>query len=112
MHLNADIPQMSCWMRAEYLYNLESHFGKFVKVVVFGVTSIPGQAVLFHCLTDTGAQIARMPISAFIHKKEAPQLPLDCLELWDAYSYEVSVHAFSWLKSMRCQVFLKNKLVY
>jgi hypothetical protein len=49
-----------------------------------------------------------MPISAFVHKKNAPQLSLDCLELWDAYSYEVSVHAFSWLKSMRCRVFLKN----
>ncbi len=108
MGFNADIPPLECWIRAEYLYDQRSHFGKFVSAVVFGVTSIPGQAIQFHCLLNTGAQIARMPISAFVHKKDAPLLPLDHLELWDAYSYDVNVHAFSWLKSMRCRVFLKD----
>lgn len=111
MYLNADVPQFDCWIRSEYLHDLKSGHGKFEKAVVFGLASVPGQAVTFHCITESGAQVARMPISAFVHRKDAPEMPLDMLELWDCYSYEVGVHAFAWVKGMRCKVFLKDRRI-
>ena len=36
---------------------------------------------MFHVMTENRAQVARLPISALVHKKTAPDLPLDVLEL-------------------------------
>jgi hypothetical protein len=112
MFLNADVPVFFCKMRKEYLYDLQSHHGEFIDVAVFGVASIPARAIMFHALTENGAQIARMPISAFVHKKEAPNIPLDHLELWNSFSYEVSVQEFDFLKGIRCRTILKDQKIY
>jgi hypothetical protein len=110
--LNEDIPEIQCWIRAEYLYNLESHFGTFVPCVVFGVASLPGRAIMFHCLLETGAVIWRMPLNAFVHKKEAPNLTLQTLELWDAFSENVSVHEFGALSELKVRVLLRDEKLY
>jgi len=43
--LNANIPFIRCWLRKEFLYNLEEHHGELVEVYVFGVASIRGRAL-------------------------------------------------------------------
>lgn len=91
MFLNASIPEFHCLLREEFLYNLESHHGGFVPVCVFGIASVSGRALGFHVLTEGGAQIARVPIHALLHKREAPDLPLDHLQLWNCFSYDVAV---------------------
>lgn len=109
MTLNADIAPFDCLLRAEYLYNLESHHGEFLPCTVFGLASIPGRAVGFHVLVhDTGACIWRLPVSALVHKADAPDIPLDHLQLWDCLSYEVTVIEFDHLAGRLCQVVLKN----
>jgi len=110
--LNADTPLIQCYLRREYLYDLKRGHGDFVPCYVFGVASIQGRAVMFHVLTDSGAQIGRLPISALAHKKDAPPMALDTLELWDAFSYEPSVHKYNYLDGLRCRVFLKDRKTY
>lgn len=110
--LNEDVPIWDCQIRAEYLYDLQDHHGEYVDCCVFGVASIYGRALGFHVLTQGGAQIARLPISALVHKQHEPHLPLHYLQLWDCFSYDFSVHKFSYLSEMRCKTVLRDKQMY
>ena len=67
-YLNANIPPIYCQIRREYLYDLQKHHGEAEDVVVFGITSIAGKAILFHCMLENGAIFYRLPISAFFQK--------------------------------------------
>jgi hypothetical protein len=107
--LNVDIPRFYCKLRKEFLYDGESHIGEFVNVCVFAVASVSGRALGFHVLTDEGAVIWRLPIHAFVHKKDAPNIPLDWLQFWDCYGYEISCTAFDRLKDCRVRVQMKDR---
>lgn len=89
--LNESIPVFSCEIRAEFLYDLQSHHGEYEHATVFGVASIYGRALGFHALTERGAQIARLPLSALTFKEHDPHLPLHYLQLWDCYDSETEV---------------------
>jgi hypothetical protein len=111
-YLNESIPPLQVFVRAEYLYDLQRGHGELVPGVAFGVASISGRALGFHVLMENGAQIARLPISALVWKPGAPEIPLDHLQVWDCFSYSVSVHAFSWLKGCRVRTWLRDGRVY
>jgi len=106
--LNADMPHLYCLVRNEYLYDLQRGHGQVTPCAVFLVTSLPPRALLFTCMLDNGAQIARLPISAFVHKPDAPVRPLDWLQLWGAFSHEIAVTPIVYLKDLRCRVLLKD----
>lgn len=108
----ADIPHFYCKMRAEYAYDLKDHHGEFFNVWVFAVDSVQGHAVGFDVLTDFGAMFARLPVSALCHKTDAPTMPLDYLELWNNFSYNVEAHEYSSLRRLRCSAILKDKKWY
>jgi len=110
--LNENLPLFYCKIRAEYLYDLQSHHGEYEDIVVFGLASVYGRALGFHGITEQGAQIARMPISALVHKEHEPHLPLHYLQLWDCFSYDVSVHAFDYLHLMRCKAILRDRQIF
>jgi hypothetical protein len=112
MGFHADIPHFTALLRAEYLYNLESHHGEFVPCLVFAVDSVAGHAIGWDVLTDFGGMFARLPISSFVHQKDAPNLPLDWLELWNNFSYQVEAHEYEAIRNVRCSVLLKNREWY
>ncbi|MBL9170895.1 MAG: hypothetical protein JNN07_24395 [Verrucomicrobiales bacterium] len=60
--LNTNIPRFYCYLRKEFLYDGQAHNGEFVKVCVFGASSIYGRALGFHALTEDGATFWRLPI--------------------------------------------------
>lgn len=107
--LNVDVPRFYCLLRKEFLYDGLSHQNEFLKVCVFGAASIHGRALGFHVLTENGAVIWRLPIHAFCHKPEAKALPLEMLQFWDCFSYEVSCTKFERLSESRVKVQLKDK---
>lgn len=111
MYLNASLPHFVCLIRNEYLYNQTKGFGEYTPCIVFGVTSIRSRAVLFVCMLNNGAQIDRLPISAFCWKPSDP-LPLDVVELWDCFSYHISVTQFDFLKGLQCYTLGKDKQWY
>lgn len=106
--LNVDIPRFYCHMRKEFFYDGVKHHGEFIDVCVFAATSIQGRAIGFHVLTDEGAMLWRVPIHAFVHKKDAPVIPLDHLQFWDCFSEDMVCNQFSMLKDSRCRVRLKT----
>lgn len=106
--LNCDIPEFECWIRDEYLYDQKKGFGSFTKCVVFGIASIQGRAIGFHALTEKGATIWRLPISALVHDKSAPNMSLENLELWDCFSSHVSVCEFDFLRESKLRTILRD----
>ncbi len=110
--LNSNVPVFDCKIRSEYLYDLQSHHGEYENVTVFGLASIQGRALGFHLLTERGAQMARIPPSALTFEEHDPHLPLHYLQLWDCFSYNVSVVDFDWLHEMRVKVILRDHQVF
>jgi hypothetical protein len=106
--LNADIPRFYCFLRKEFLYDGLAHQGEFLNVCVFGVASIKGRAMGFHVLTDNGAVIWRLPLHAFVHKVSAPIVPLDWLQFWDCFSYQITCTVFDRLQESRVRVQIKD----
>jgi hypothetical protein len=107
--LNVNIPRFYCFLRKEFLYDGLSRHGEFLNVCVFAVSSVKGHALGFHVLTDNGAVIWRLPIHAFCHKSDAPNVPLDWLQFWDCFSYEISCTTFDRLQDSRIRVQMKDR---
>ena len=115
-YLNANIPATYAQVRKEYLYDLQKHHGEVEDCVIFGLASIAGKAVLFHCLLPNGAVYYRLPISAFIQRSfdisQVPRMRLDELELWNSFSYYPSVTTFDFLAGQECKYLGKDKKFY
>ena len=115
-YLNANIPVQYAQVRKEYLYDLKSHHGEVEDCVIFGLASLAGKAVLFHCLLPNGAIYYRLPISAFIQRaydiSQVPRMRLDELELWNSFSYYPSVTTFDFLAGQECKYLGKDKKFY
>lgn len=109
MYLNADIPPIKCYIRKEFLYDQQQHFGEHVEVIIFGVCGLQGQAPLFHCMSTFGAVWFRQPIHAFFWRTGAACAPLDELCLWNAFSNSIAVHEFRYLRNLRCAYFGKDR---
>ena len=112
-YLNANIPPIYCKIRREYLYDLKKNKGQSSDCVIFGLSSISGRAILFHCMLPNGAVFYRLPISAFFQKeferKDVPDMRVDKLELWNCFSYYPSVHCFDWLAGIDGKYIGKDK---
>ena len=115
-YLNANIPVQYAQVRQEYLYDLKSHHGEVEDCVIFGLASLAGKAVLFHCLLPNGAIYYRLPISAFIQRAydilQVPRMRLDELELWDSFSYYPAITVFDFLAGQECKYLGKDKKFY
>ena len=115
-YLNATIPVQYAQVRKEYLYDLKSHHGEVEDCVIFGLASLAGKAVLFHCLLPNGAIYYRLPISAFIQRaydiSQVPRMRLDELELWDSFSYYPAITVFDFLAGQECKYLGKDKKFY
>lgn len=108
--LNADVPggHFYAFVRREFLYDLRSHHGEVEPCAVFGVCSVPGRALTFHVLLESGAQFARVPLHGLCSKPDAPAMRLDALQTWDCFGYQLSVHAFAFLRERECRAYLKD----
>jgi hypothetical protein len=115
-YLVANLPPVQCYIRKEYLYDFQSGFGEFEPCYWVSVKSIKGKALYIESLlTNYGALYDKLPISAYVWKTDInvkELLPLDYLEIWDAFSYNISVIQKSTLSGLQCKVFMKNKEFY
>jgi len=90
--LICNLPSEDVWVRKEYLRDHQDGHGEFVAGVWVSAKSIPGRAFYFETyLPEYGALFDKLPISAFLHKKETPtpDLPLNNLQFWNCMDYGV-----------------------
>jgi hypothetical protein len=86
-YLNTNVPPIYCKVKKEYLYDLKKYQGESSDCVIFGISSIPGRAILFNIMLSNGACFWRLPISAFFQKSydrvKVPDMQVHELELWN-----------------------------
>jgi len=91
--LVANLPPTKVYVKKEYLYDHEKGHGELVEGVWVTVKSIQGRALYFETyLPEYGALYDKLPISAFVTSPDIKDsLGLEELELWDAFSYHITV---------------------
>ena len=113
MQFVANVPYIKCYVRKEYLYDLEKGHGEFEDCVLIAVKSMKGKALVFEAyLPAYGACFDKFPLSAFVWKKdikEEEQLPLGQIELWDAFSYDIQIWTKRMLRNCDVDVYVPGK---
>jgi hypothetical protein len=92
-YLAINTPHEEVFVKKEYLYDLEKGHGELVPGIWVSAKSIMGRALYFETfLPEYGALFDKLPISAFVWKKDFEgNLPLTELQLWDCFSYDVTI---------------------
>ena len=110
--LIANVPPHKCYVRKEYLYDLEKGHGEFTEAIWISVKSIARRAIYIEALLpEYGALYDKLPLAAFVSDPEtpSPDLPLDVIELWDCFSYDITVMEKFTLAGLRCKFLGKDK---
>ena len=106
-----NLPPTPVMVRKEYLYDLEKGHGEYTPGIWISIKSIMGKALYFETLlTDYGALYDKLPLSAFVWKEDHGDLPLDVLQLWDCFDYDITVIEKPILS--RCEYFGKDKQMH
>jgi len=109
--LIANLPSQKVWVRKEYLRDLCDGFGEYVEGVWVSVKSIPGRSFYFETyLPEYGALYDKLPISAFLSRKDAPDLDLDLpnLQFWNCMDYGIKVLRKEFISSMDVEAYSRN----
>ena len=110
-YLIHNLPPVPVMVRKEYLYDLEKGHEEYTPGIWISVKSVQGKALYFETLlTEYGALYDKLPISAFVWKTDHGDLPLDNLQLWDCFDYNITVIKKPLLS--RCSYFGKDKTMH
>lgn len=113
--LVGNIPPVHCYIHKEFLYDFEKGHGEFEPCIWITAKSIRGQAFRIEAyLPNYGALYDKLPLNAFVSRTESLTefLPLDHLQIWDCFSYNIVVIQKSFLKNLSCKFLAKNKQWY
>ena len=111
--LVANIPPIEVLVKKEYLYDHERGHGEFEEGVWATCKSIQGRALYFETyLPETGALYDKLPISAFVWKETKENLPLEELELWDSFSYYITIIQKRQILGCHCKYLAPSKKFY
>lgn len=102
------LPPQHVYVRKEYLYDLQEGHGEYTPGIWISVKSTQYKALYFETLlTEYGALYDKLPLSAFVWKRPHGDLPLDVLQLWDCFDYDITVTEKPILS--RCEFFGKDR---
>lgn len=115
-YLVSNLPPVQCYIRKEYLYDFQKGFGEFEPCYWVSIKSIKGRALYIESLlTNYGALYDKLPISAYVWKTDINKdelLPLDFLQIWDSFSYHISLIEKSTLSKLDVMVYMKDREFY
>ena len=112
--LVANLPPTKVYVKKEYLYDHEKGHGELIEGVWISVKSIEGRSLYFETyLPEYGALYDKLPISAFVNSPDIKlNLELEELELWDAFSYHLTIIEKKSLAGVRCKYLAPSKKWY
>ena len=109
-----NLPPIEVYVKKEYLYDLQKGYGDLTPGVWISIRSIMGKALYVETLlTEYGALYDKLPLSAFVWKEDYDkdnQLPLDTLQIWDCFDYDITVIKKPLLCD--CEFFGKDKKMH
>jgi len=123
-----NIPPVKVWVKKEYLRDLRDGFGEFVLGYWVSCKSVPGRTFYFETyLPSYGALYDKLPISAFLSwdsespekpKESTPSLPINELQFWNCFSYDIIAleknltYSMGWEVRTKTQGWLKGNYVF
>lgn len=112
--LVVNIPPVHCYIRKEFLYDFEKGHGEYEPCIWVTIKSIRGQAFRIESyLPRYGALYDKLPIHAYVSRSDRLEpekfLPLDTLQIWDCFSYDVTVVQKAFLGNLSCKFYAKDK---
>ena len=113
--LCSNVPHVDVYVKKEYLYDHQKGHGELTEGVWVTAKSIQGRALYFETyLPEYGALFDKLPISAFVWKKDytGGEIPLTELQLWDCFSYDISVIEKQMLGGNMCKYLSPQKKWY
>ena len=90
-YLNHSLPDWSCYIRNEFLFNHKKGHGEVTRCDVHSVASIEKRTPLFEAFLENGVNWTRRPLHAFCWKPDAVIEPLEDIIYWDCFSPYVDV---------------------
>ena len=109
-----NLPPIEVYVKKEYLYDLQKGHGELTPGVWISIRSIMGKALYIETLlTEYGALYDKLPISAFVWKIDYDkdnQLPLDTLQIWDCFDYDITLIKKPMLSD--CEFFGKDRKMH
>ena len=113
-YLAVNCPFIDVFVKKEYLYDLQKGHGELVEGVWASIKSIQGRALYFETyLPEYGALFDKLPISAFVWKKDYEgNVPLTELQLWDCFSYDITIIEKQLLSGNQCKYLSPQKKWY
>jgi len=106
---STSIPVISCYVRGQYLQNHEAGFEEYYECIVFGIISRPGSACLFNIMLTDGGVWWGVPVSALCWKP-CEYVELTQLQLWNCFSYNVSITTYAALDSLSCVYYNRDNI--
>ena len=111
--LVANLPPTKVFVKKQYLYDHQKGKGEFVEGVWISCKSIQGRALYFETyLPEYGALYDKLPISAFVNTPTDLDLELEELQLWDAFSYHLTIVEKASISGVRCKYLAPSKKWY
>ena len=115
--LVANLPPIHGYIRKEFLYDFERGLGEYEECIWVSIKSLRSQAFRIEAyLPKYGALYDKLPLHAFVSRKDnlEPEkfLPLDSLQIWDCFSYDIAVIQKAFLRNLSCKFYAKDKNFY
>jgi hypothetical protein len=105
--LNDDVISFKALVKKSF-FTKNTEDTEFYDVYVFGLQSIPGKILTFHLMTDHGMVRNRVPLSEIYVHEPKTDIPFNYKQLWDCFSYNVTVIKYNFLESHRAQIVLRD----
>lgn len=103
--MNADIPYLRCFVRRSFV----SSSGRGMEeAYAFAIQSIPGRALGFHVMLQSGAHYRGVPIHGIALSESSPEIALGDCQLWDCFSYKPAITVFSYLRDHEADCHLRS----
>ena len=112
MTLIVNAPPIKVWVRKEYLRDLRDGHGEYVLGYVVSIKSLPGRIFYWEVfMPEYAAMFDKLPVSSLLMWDSdspdkpvdpSPDLPLEELQFWNCFSYDVVtieknlVHTMAW----------------
>jgi hypothetical protein len=115
--LIANLPPVHCFVRREFLYDFQQGQGEYEPCTWVSIKSVRGQAFRIESyLPRYGALYDKLPLHAYVSRDTELDpgqfLPLDYLQIWDCFSYDIAVIQKAFLRNLSCKFYAKDRQQY
>lgn len=111
--LTIPMPLLPCYVRRQFLRNMQDSSDELEKAYAFAVSSRPHRAMEFWVMTEFGGVFQGVPINALCQYLVADEpKAVSTLQWWSCPSYQLTVAQFPFLRHREGSVKLKDGRSY